>query len=53
MKEFNVTGLCIPERHYMVDISNKLKLIIETVDKGAYFTIIGRDNLAKPLLLMS
>ena len=39
MKEFNVTGLCIPERHYMVDISNKLKLIIEMVDKGAYFTI--------------
>lgn len=39
MKEFNVTGLCIPERHYMVDISSKLKKIIEMVDKGAYFTI--------------
>lgn len=39
MKEFNVTGLCIPEKHYMVDISNKIKMISEMVDKGAYFTI--------------
>jgi len=21
MREFNVTGLCVPKRHYMVDIS--------------------------------
>lgn len=39
MKEFNVTGVCIPEKHYMVDISNKIKKILEMVDKGAYFTI--------------
>ena len=39
MKEFNVTGLCISEKHYMVDISYKIKKIIEMVDKGAYFTI--------------
>lgn len=39
MKEFNVTGLCIPEKHYMVDISFKIKKIKEMVDKGAYFTI--------------
>jgi len=39
MKEFNVTGLCIPEKHYMVDISNKITKIIELVDKGAYFTV--------------
>ena len=39
MKEFNVTGLCIPEKHYMVDISNKIIKIIEMIDKGAYFTI--------------
>lgn len=36
MKEFNVTGLCIPEKHYMVDISNKIVKIMEMVDKGAY-----------------
>lgn len=39
MKEFNVTGLCIAEKHYMVDISNKIKKIIEMVEKGDYFTI--------------
>lgn len=39
MKEFNVTGLCIPEKHYMVDISNKIDKISVMVDKGAYFTI--------------
>ena len=39
MKEFNVTGLCIPEKHYMVDINFKIKKIREMVDKGTYFTI--------------
>lgn len=39
MKEFNVTGLCIHQKHYMVDISSKLEKIIEMVDKGTYFTI--------------
>ncbi|MCK8816287.1 AAA-like domain-containing protein [Natroniella sulfidigena] len=39
MKEFNVTGTCIPERHYMVDIKNKLDQIESLVEKGKYFTI--------------
>lgn len=39
MKYFNVTGLCIPEKHYMVDISSKVKKILEMVDRGDYFTI--------------
>jgi Cdc6-like AAA superfamily ATPase len=38
-KEFNDTGLCIPNRHYMVDNSDKLKQIIALVEKGKYFTI--------------
>jgi hypothetical protein len=38
-KEFNDTGLCIPNRHYMVDNSDKLKQIIAFVEKGKYFTI--------------
>lgn len=24
MREFNVTGTCVPNRHYMVDITEKL-----------------------------
>ncbi len=39
MREFNVTGLCVPDKHYMVDISNKLLKIKEFIQKGSYFTI--------------
>ncbi|MDR2713900.1 MAG: AAA-like domain-containing protein [Clostridiales bacterium] len=39
MKKFNVTGLCLPQKHYMVDISEKLDKIITLVEAGHYFTI--------------
>jgi len=39
MREFNVTGICIPSKHYMVDISNKVNQIAAMVEKGYYFTI--------------
>jgi len=39
MREFNVTGLCIPNKHYMADISNKVSQIAAMVEKGQYFTI--------------
>ena len=39
MKEFNVTGTCIPRLHYMVDISERLCQIKEMVEKGNYFCI--------------
>ncbi|MCB1193467.1 MAG: AAA family ATPase [Leptospiraceae bacterium] len=39
MKEFNITGTCIPDRHFMVDISKKIQQIMELVEKGKYFTI--------------
>ena len=38
-KKFNVTGLCIPEKHYMADISRKIKEIAAMVNEGLYFTI--------------
>ncbi len=38
-KKFNVTGTCIPEKHYMVDTSEKLKNILELVDDEDYFII--------------
>ncbi len=34
MKEFNTTAVCIPEKHYMVDISDKIRAIKEIVDLG-------------------
>ena len=39
MRYFNVTGLCVPGRHYMVDISGKLTQIKRMIDRGDYFTI--------------
>jgi hypothetical protein len=38
-KRFNDTGVCIPNRHYMVDLSVKLNQIIQLVEQGEYFTI--------------
>jgi hypothetical protein len=45
MREFNVTGICVPNLHYMVDISDKVNQIAAMVEKGRYFTI-NRANLA-------
>ncbi len=39
LRKFNVTGVCVPSKHYMVDIGNKLKEIVKLVDDGSYFTI--------------
>ena len=39
MKSFNTTAVCIPSKHYMVDISGKVKEIRKLVDAGKYFTI--------------
>ena len=39
MREFNITGLCIPRKHYMVDINDKLKKIVEMVNRGKYFVV--------------
>jgi len=39
MRRFNVTGTCISDEDYMVDITSKLKQIKAMVDDKAYFTI--------------
>lgn len=36
-KRFNVTGLCIPQKHYMVNLTGRLVQVKEMVDEGAYF----------------
>ena len=38
-KKFNVTGTCVSDMHYMVDISNKLEKIKDLIDEKEYFTI--------------
>jgi hypothetical protein len=39
MKEFNTTAVCIPSKHYMVDLSGRVAEIRKLVDAGRYFTI--------------
>ncbi len=51
MREFNVTGLCVPGKHYMVDISEKLRQIMVMVEKGDYFTINRARQYGKTTIL--
>ena len=39
MKKFNTTAICIPAKHYMVDLSARVGKIKAMVDDGKYFTI--------------
>src|SRR5215469_11409858 len=39
MREFNVTGICVSDMHYMVDISEKIEQIFKLVEGKKYFTI--------------
>ena len=52
-KVFNTTAACIPEEHYMVDISARLKEIKSLVDSGKYFTINRARQYGKTTTLMA
>ena len=65
-KVFNVTGPCIPEKHYMVDTAEHIRQIRKMVDAGAYFCInrarqygktttlaILEEKLSEPYLVIS
>lgn len=53
MRHFNVTGICLPEQHYMVDIKDKLQSIKAMVDNGAYFCINRGRQYGKSTTLHS
>lgn len=39
-RKFNITGSCNPQKHYMVNLDDRLKTIKESyVDEGSYFVI--------------
>ena len=38
-KRFNITGKCIPNEHYMADVSEKLARVYAMVEYGDYFII--------------
>jgi len=39
MKTFNIIANCLPDKHYMVDTSNKLDQIMKMIERGDYFII--------------
>ena len=39
MRRFNVTGVFVPSKDYMVDIGGKLVKIMKFIEDGCYFTI--------------
>ncbi|MFW6001688.1 MAG: AAA-like domain-containing protein [Halanaerobium sp.] len=51
MKQFNTTGVCIPEKHYMADVSKKINAIEKMVEEGKYFTINKPRQSGKTTIL--
>ncbi len=50
-KEFNVTGSCNPEWHYMVDTAKRFEAVESLIDKGKYFTINRARQYGKTTML--
>ena len=51
-KHFCVTGTCIPEKNYMVDISGRIDSIVhDYIEKGQYFTINRARQYGKTTML--
>ncbi len=53
MKEFNTTAVCIPSKHYMVDLTDRVKEIKKLVDSGKYFTINRSRQYGKTTTLIA
>lgn len=51
-KYFNISGICVPEKHYMVDILPKIEKITEEyIEPGYYFTINHGQLYGKTTIL--
>jgi len=50
-KNFNVTGTCYPHLHYMMDITEKKKRVLEMVERGEYFVINRPRQYGKTTML--
>lgn len=50
-KKFNVTGLCIPNKHYVADVSKKLGKTYNMVVEGEYFIINRPRQYGKTTML--
>ena len=50
-KEFNITGICRPAKHYMANISVKLGATLQFVERGKYFIINRPRQYGKTTML--
>lgn len=50
-KRFNVTGTCIPDRHYMVNTKQRFAAVVDYIDAGEYFSINRARQFGKTTLL--
>lgn len=39
MKKFNTTGICLPDQHYIVDLTARIDAIRQMVVRGEYFCV--------------
>ena len=53
VRTFNTTGVCNPEQHYMVDLTERLAQVRILVDAGNYFTINRARQYGKTTMLNS
>lgn len=51
-RRFNIAGTCVPEKHYMADISEKIRQIIRLIEQDAYFTINRARQYGKTTTLV-
>lgn len=51
MKRFNTTGTCYPDQHYMVDITPRLQVIRQMMERGDYFCITRGRQYGKTTTL--
>ena len=51
MKEFNTEAICIPNLHYMVDLSDKIQQIEKLIAHGDYFTINRARQYGKTTMM--
>ena len=51
-KEFNNTGSCNPEWHYMVDSARLFRMVVNLIKKGKYFTTNRPRQYGKTTTLM-
>lgn len=53
MRSFNTTGVCVPDKHYMVDLKDRVQKIAKLVADGRYFAINRARQYGKTTTLLA